>query len=548
MAFAKVTDRYSSEQIERYYAAGVWRPSTLFDELEAQVAARPDKVFITDGTTAYTFSQLRTTALRLAAGLAGRGIGAGDRVVVQLPNWTEFAVITAALSRLGAIMVPVMPIYRSDDVRFIVQTAEATAAFTPGVFRGFDHARMFGDLTAAGTGLRTVIAVRADPVPDGALAFGDLLAGNDGGENLPPSGIGPDDPFAVVFSSGTTSRPKGCLHTFNTYCASARLMGEAYHYTDADVQFGPSPVTHSTGLVTSILMPLVHGAGSHLMDTWEPREGLERIAKFRCTASVTATTFLQSLLTVYDPDQHDASSLRFWTSAGAPIPGAFVAEAQRTLPRMKVLSLYGRSENLCTTLCSIDDDPERSVTSDGRAAPGQEVRILDEHGDEVPPGTEGDIAFRGASNLLEYIGQPAATAEMFTADGFSKSGDLGVMDADGYVRVTGRLKDIVIRGGLNISVRQVEDLLIAHPAVSAVAAVGMPDAVLGERVCCYLVPAPGAAPLTVADMREYLLDAGLAIQKVPERVEVMTELPTTATGKIQKNLLRADIAAKLTGS
>ncbi|HYX59000.1 MAG TPA: AMP-binding protein [Streptosporangiaceae bacterium] len=545
MAFAKVTDRYSSEQIERYYAAGVWRPSTLFDELEAQVAGRPDKVFITDGTTAYTFSQLRTAALRLAAGLAGRGIGVGDRVVVQLPNWTELAVITAALSRLGAIMVPVMPIYRSDDVRFVAETAEAKAAFTAGVFRGFDHARMFADLAAAGTGLQTVIAVRTETVPDGALAFGDILAGHDGGEDLPPSGIGPDDPFAVVFSSGTTSRPKGCLHTFNTYCASARLMGEAYHYTDADVQFGPSPVTHSTGLVTSILMPLVHGAGSHLMDIWEPREGLERIAKFRCTASVTATTFLQTLLTVYDPDQHDASSLRFWTSAGAPIPGAFVAEAQRTLPRMKVLSLYGRSENLCTTLCSIDDDPERSVTSDGRAAPGQEVRILDEHGDEVPRGTEGDIAFRGASNLLEYIGQPAATAEMFTADGFSKSGDLGVMDADGYVRVTGRLKDIVIRGGLNISVRQVEDLLIAHPAVSAVAAVGMPDAVLGERVCCYLVPAPGAAPLTVADMREYLLDAGLAIQKVPERVEVMTELPTTATGKIQKNLLRADIAAKL---
>jgi cyclohexanecarboxylate-CoA ligase len=545
VAFAKVTDRYSSEQIERYYATGVWREATLFDELEAQVAIWPDKVFITDGTAAYTFGQLRAVALRLAASLARLGIGVGDRVVVQLPNWTEFAVISVALARLGAIMVPVMPIYRSDDVRFVLETAGVKAAFAPGMFRGFDHARMFGDLAAAGTGLQTVIAVRADPVPDGALAFEDLLAGAETGEDLPASGIGPDSPFAIVFSSGTTSRPKGCLHTFNTYCASARLMSEAYHYTAADVQFGPSPVTHSTGLVTSILMPLVHGAGSHLMDIWEPREALERIAKFRCTASVTATTFLQTLLTVYDPDQHDASSLRFWTSAGAPIPGAFVAEAQQTLPRMRVLSLYGRSENLCTTLCSIDDDPERSVTSDGRAASGQEVRVVDEYGHEVARGTEGDIAFRGASNLLEYIGQPEATAEMFTADGFSKSGDLGVMDADGYVRVTGRLKDIVIRGGLNISVRQVEDLLIAHPAVRAVAAVGMPDAVLGERVCCYLVPAPGAAPLTVADMREYLLGAGLAIQKVPERIEIVPELPVTATGKVQKNLLREDIAAKL---
>jgi cyclohexanecarboxylate-CoA ligase len=513
------------------------------DEVDIQAAQRPDKVFVTDATTSYTFSQLRDAARRLAAGLERLGIGKGDRVAVQLPNWTEFAVISVALARLGAIMVPIMPIYRQDDVRFIVETAGITAAFTPAGFRRFDHARMFLDLAASGTTLRTVIVVRGEPVPDGALGYGDVLEGP--GASPAGSGAGPDDPFVIVFSSGTTSRPKGCLHTFNTYCAGARLLGQVWRYTEDDIQFGPSPVTHTTGLVTSILMPLIHGAGSHLMEAWEPREGLERIAKFHCTAAVTATTFLQSMVRVYDPDQHDASSLRFWTSAGAPIPGSFVEEARTAFPGMQVLSLYGRSENLVTTTCTVDDPPERSVTSDGKAAPGQEVRIVDPHGNEVPRGTEGDIAFRGAMNLLEYIGQPEATAEMFTGDGFSTSGDLGVMDADGYVRVTGRLKDIVIRGGLNISVRQVEDLLSAHPAVSAVAAVGMPDPVLGERVCCYLVPVPGAAPLTVEQARDYLLAAGLAIQKVPERVEVVSALPMTATGKVQKNLLREDIAAKL---
>jgi cyclohexanecarboxylate-CoA ligase len=365
------------------------------------------------------------------------------------------------------------------------------------------------------------------------------------GEPVPEAATGPDDPFVIVFSSGTTSRPKGCLHTFNTYCAGARLLGRSWRYTADDVQFGPSPVTHTTGLVTSILMPLIHGAGSHLMEIWEPREGLERIAKFRCTASVTATTFLQMLVGVYHPDQHDASSMRFWTAAGAPIPGSFVEAARRALPSMQVLSLYGRTENLVTTLCTVDDDPERSVTSDGKAAYRQEVRIIGADGTELPTGEEGDIAYRGAMNLLEYIGQPEATAQMFTPDGFSRSGDLGVMDADGYVRVTGRLKDIVIRGGLNISVRQVEDLLTGHPAVAAVAAVGMPDPVLGERVCCYLVPAAGAEPLTVEQMRDYLLGAGLAIQKVPERIEVVPALPMTPTGKIQKNLLRDDIAGKL---
>jgi cyclohexanecarboxylate-CoA ligase len=543
MAFAKVTDRYSGEQIERFYATGVWRDTTMFGELAAQAELRPDKVFVTDSTTSITFAGLREQALQLAGGLAAMGIGPGDRVAVQLPNWAEFAVISVALARLGAIMVPIMPIYRHDDVRFILAAAGVRAVFTPGEFRGFDHARMFLDLAAAGAPLQAVIAVRADPVPEGALGYSGIMAAGDG--QLPGPGAGPDDPFVIVFSSGTTSRPKGCLHTFNTYCAGARLLGQAWRYTADDVQFGPSPVTHTTGLVTSILMPLIHGASSHLMEIWEPRAGLERIAKFRCTASVTATTFLQMLVNAYHPDQHDASSMRFWTAAGAPIPGSFVEAARRALPDMQVLSLYGRTENLVTTLCTVDDDPRRSVTSDGKAASGQQVAIVDGEGHEVPRGQEGDIAYRGAMNLLEYINQPEETAQMFTADGFSRSGDLGVMDADGYVRVTGRVKDIVIRGGLNISVRQVEDLLAGHPAVGEVAVVGMPDERLGERVCCYLVPAAGAEPLTVIKIRDYLLAAGLAIQKVPERVEVVTALPMTATGKIQKNLLRDDIAGKL---
>ena len=284
MPFAEVTDRYTAAQIESFYASGVWRDTTMSGELEAQAAARPDKTFVTDSTTSYTFAQLHAAALRLAAGLARLGIGPRDRVAVQLPNWTEFAVISAALSRLGAIMVPIMPIYRYDDVRFVMEAAGVKAAFTPGEFRGFDHARMFLDLAAADTPLRTVIAVRSDPVPAGALGYPDVMAS--AGEGAPASGAGPDDPFVIVFSSGTTSRPKGCLHTFNTYCAAARLLGRAWRYTADDVQIGPSPVTHTTGLVTSILMPLIHGAGSHLMEIWEPREGLERIAKFRCTAAV----------------------------------------------------------------------------------------------------------------------------------------------------------------------------------------------------------------------------------------------------------------------
>lgn len=547
MAFATVHDRYSDEEIARYYDQGLWDRYTLFDALTDQVALRGDKVFGTDSTTSVTFRELRDQALRLATGLAERGVGAGDRVAVQIPSWAEFFVISAALARLGAVIVPIMPIYRRDEVGYIVETSGAKAAITTDHYRGFDHADLFLDLKRSTPSLREVVVLRGQGVPAGTTAYDDLVVDVDpaAADRDLPAAVGPDDPFVVVFSSGTTSRPKGCLHTFNTMSSGARLLGRGWRITEADVQFGPSPVTHTTGLVTSFVMPLIHGASSHLMERWEPVEGLERIAKFGCTGCVSATTFLQMVLNVYDPDVHDASTMRYWTSAGAPIPGSFVRAARAAFPRMQVLSLYGRTENITTTMCTLDDDPERSVTSDGRALPLQEVRIIDQDGHEVPRGTEGDIAYRGSMNCLEYIGQPEETARNYTADGFHRSGDLGTMDDDGFVRVTGRLKDIVIRGGLNISVRQVEDLLTEHPAVGDVAVVGMPDEKMGEKVCVYVVPAQGYEPLTLDEVKAYLLDHDIAIQKVPERLEIATSLPTTATGKIQKHLLRADIAAKL---
>ena len=250
----------------------------------------------------------------------------------------------------------------------------------------------------------------------------------------------------------------------------------------------------------------------------------------------------------YDPDQHDPGSMRLWVAAGSPIPAAFVRRAAQVLPNLRVLSLYGRTENVTTTTCTVEDDPERSVTSDGKALPGSSVQIVDHEGREVPRGEQGDIAYKGPMHMLEYINNPDETAALFTPEGYSRSGDLGVMDADGYVRVTGRLKDIVIRGGLNISVRQIEDLLTGHPAIRAVAVVGMPDERLGEKVCCYAVVHPGQESLTLAEVSEYLLAQGLAIQKIPERLELVPELPMTATGKIQKHVLRADIAGRLTSA
>lgn len=548
MKLANVTDRYDAEQIARFYDTGQWSNETLFELLERQVETQPDRIFLTDDTTALTFRQLRDRALGLAVGLHRWGLRPGDRVTVQIPNWTEFAVITVALSRLGAIMVPIMPIYRRDEVAYISGNAEARLAFTAESFKDFDYPELYSQIRGDLPALAGVVVVRdSGAVRDGFLSLGSLIVETDresAAAEIGP-GVGPDEPFVIVYSSGTTSFPKGCLHTFNTMGCGARILGDAWGVTPEDVQFGPSPVTHTTGLVTSIIVPLIRGSQSHIMQAWEPRLGLEQIKEHGCTITVNATTFLQMALDVYDPDVHDASSMRIWVAAGAPIPASIIERAAQVFPALKVLSLYGRTENITTTMCRPDDDPRRSLTSDGKALPFQSVKIVDEEGNEVPRGQEGDVAYKGAMHMLEYVGKPAETAQLFTPDGHSRSGDLGLMDEDGYVRVTGRTKDIVIRGGLNISVRQVEDLLTAHPAVSRVAVVGMPDQRLGEKACCYLVPTAGNEGIALADITSYLLGQGIAKVKLPERLEVVDELPTTATGKIQKHVLRKMIATKL---
>jgi acyl-CoA synthetase (AMP-forming)/AMP-acid ligase II len=547
------TDRYSPQEIDDYYRAGLWSTETFHDLLVRRVRENPDKVFATDGTRSLTFRELFDAAQRLAVGLHRQGLRRGDIAAVQLPNWVEFIQVLTALSRLGVIMVPIMPIYRREDVSYVLSNAGIRAVFAPAAFSKFGYLDMYLGLRQQHPELKIVVA-RPDDAADGIIgsesgvfSLRELEADTDDDSaaqelDAPP---GPDEPFVIVYTSGTTSRAKGCMHTFNTYCSGSRALVEAYGYMETDVQFGPSPIAHITGLVTSVLLPMLAGTATHLVAEWDPARGIEEIQRFGCTAAVTAPTFLHTLLSEYDPAHHDLSSLRLWTCGGAPIPAAVVERAAATLPNMKVLSLYGRSENLVTSTCSVTDDVSRALTSDGKAVPGSEVRIVDMDGNEVPRGEEGDIAYRGAAHMIEYLANPEETAALFTKDGFSKSGDLGTMTDDGYVRVTGRTKYIPIRGGMNISVREIEEHLAYHPALKAFSVVGMPDERLGEKVCCFVVTAPGHDTPTVEGLREFLLAEGMPIQKTPEHVVAVDALPMTATGKVVKHELRKDIERRL---
>ncbi|TPG36489.1 AMP-binding protein [Mycolicibacterium hodleri] len=544
------TERFSRHEIDEYYRTGMWSTDTFHDLLARRATEQPDKVFATDGSRSLTYRELLDAVERLAIGLHRRGWRAGDTAAVQLPNWVEFIQVLAALSRLGVIAVPIMPIYRRDEVGYVLSNAGVKAVFCPATFKKFDYLDMYRALRTDNPDL-TIVVTRPDDAAKAIAAADDnifvleeleVADGSAAELDAPPRS---DDPFVIVYTSGTTSRPKGCVHTFNTYCSGSRALTEPFGYSASDVQFGPSPIAHTTGLVTSVLLPMLAGASTHLMAEWDPLRGIEEIQRFKCTATVTATTFLHTLLGVYDSDRHDLSALRLWTCAGAPIPTAVVEEASATLPNLRVLSLYGRSENLVTTTCSVSDDVSRALTSDGRSMPGAEVRVVDDNGVPVAPGVQGDIAYRGPSHMVEYLANPTETEKLFTPDGFSRSGDLGVMTVDGYVRVTGRTKDIVIRGGMNISVREIEELLAHRDDLQATSVVGMPDERLGERVCCYLVTAEGHAAPTVKELRDYLVGHGMAIQKTPERVVVVDALPMTATGKVLKQELRKDIADRL---
>jgi cyclohexanecarboxylate-CoA ligase len=542
----QVLGPHTAEQRERYYRDGWWQDRVLYDFVRDAATEYPERVAVTDGTSTVTYGRLREDALRIAAGLQTLGVKKGDRVAVQMPNWSEFALITAALSRLGAVLVPIMPIFRHQEVGYILQHSGAVVALTAATFHQFDYAQMYAELAAEAPDLRHVVLIRPDETPASARDFSSLLEDGeiaDLEDRLGATG-GPDDGCLVVYTSGTTSRPKGCHHTFNTIYSNARAMIRRLGIDRDDVVFCPSPVAHSTGLVTGVVLPILAGAAAHYQAEWQAGEGLERIERYGCTVTWTATTFLSTAMDAYRQKSRDVSSMRYWICAGAPIPGAVVQEARAMFPSMSVLSLYGRSENFATTMCGPDDPAERSVTSDGRVLDGGEIEVVDLQDQVVPVGEEGDLAYRGPSLMLGYYRNQEETDATYTPRGFSKSGDLVVQDPQGFIRVSGRVKDIIIRGGLNISAREVEDLLTGHPAVRAVAVVSMPDKRVGEKSCAFVVPEAGEE-LTLEAVKEYLLAQRVAVQKLPERLELVDALPMTAVGKVRKNVLREMIRERL---
>jgi acyl-CoA synthetase (AMP-forming)/AMP-acid ligase II len=534
-------DVYDSATIAAFRSDGHWRDEALTAALDKLADAQPDRVVVSDGYGELTSAGLRGQAYRLGAALLGLGIRPGDRVQVQLPNWNEFVIVYLALARIGAVLVPTMPIYRHDEVAYTLQHSGARISIVPEEFRGFSYPAMLAEIRSSVPDLEHIITVRGAGRPD-TTRLEDLTAGAEvPGDDILGAPPPADAPHCIIYTSGTESRPKGCLHTLNTVTFTVHALGGAVmQMSAADVMFMPSPVTHATGLAMGVIAPLMLGAGIHLMDVWEPRAAVDRIARHGCTLSMTATPFVQMILAETSADPEAAAqlgSLRCWACAGAPIPEVMLRAWAGSVPGCALLPVYGRSEGLLVTACSASDTAEHVLSSDGRPFPGVVLQIRDEEGKPGPAGTEGEICHGGPGLMLGYWQDPGLTAWSVDAAGVSRSGDLGRVDAGGYLRVTGRIKDMIIRGGINISAAEVENHLLAHPNVAAAAVVAVPDARLGEKACAFIVPR-GETP-DLAELTRFLREERkIAPQKLPEYLQIAESLPTTMTGKVQKFLLR----------
>lgn len=530
------------KRLARHRADGHWRDDTIPALVAARAAATPEKLAVRDASgAALTYAGLTDLSARLAGFLAAHGVGAGDVVTTCLPNRVETVAIFLATMRLGAVVNPVPVTYARAELTHVLGKCDSRVLVVQGRFRSSDFTRVVAEMAPETLAGRTVLRLGAGDV-DVGIAWEEATA------HAPIAADAPcraTDPVAVLFTSGTESRAKGAVHTHDTILFGERALAGALHLGADDVAFMASPISHTTGFMHGVVMTLTLGGTLSLLDVFEGGVAARQLAAHRAAWTMGATPFLADIAAALETSGERLPDLRYFLCGGAPIPEVLVRRAADV--GLRVMSIYGSTESPPHTVVHPEDPAENAWTTDGRPLAGIEVRIVGADGRPVPRGDVGEEWSRGPNTFLGYLGEPDLTAKDFDRDGWYHSGDLARMTEDGSLRVAGRLKDIIVRGGQNISVREVEDYLAAHPAVSSVAVVGVPHPRLGETGCAVVVAKPGRS-VTLADLTDFLLAKGVARFKLPERLELWPSLPTNPSGKIQKFLIRKALAETPDGS
>jgi non-ribosomal peptide synthetase component E (peptide arylation enzyme) len=522
------------ERRRRYLDAGLWDDSTMAGRVAEWARTRPgDVAVVDDGGRRATYAELQRDATLLAAHLVAHGVRPGDVVSVQLPNRYETAVAAVAVQLAAAVINTLLPGYRHKELRHVFETAQTRAIITPDSYRGFAYGPMIEALRDQ-TGIDVHHVVVGGEV-SGATSLQDILSaaprsGGGAGIGLPP--LAPAQAVSeLIFTSGTEAAPKAIMHTEQTANFSVRVAYADLRMTAGDVVWMPSPVGHSTGFNYGLRMALYNGLRLVLQDQWSASTACDLISGERCSYTLAATTFLKDLVEEAARRGAQLSSMQRFGCGGAPVPAELVDAA--LTQGLQVLRLYGSTEVLVGTWNRPGASIDRRRHTDGNPMSHVEVELRDDEGVVVSPGTQGEIFTRGPNTCVGFFRDPERTARTFT-DGWVRSGDVAVMDADGCITIVGRKKEIIIRGGMNITPREVEDMLLQFPEVHRAAVVGLPDERLGERACACLVLREGAT-LSFASMVERLRASGIADYKLPERLELLAELPTTPSGKVQKH-------------
>ncbi|EHC9930610.1 medium-chain fatty-acid--CoA ligase [Escherichia coli] len=539
----KVTLTFNEQRRAAYRQQGLWGDASLADYWQQTARAMPDKIAVVDNHGAsYNYSALDHAASCLANWMLAKGIESGDRIAFQLPGWCEFTVIYLACLKIGAVSVPLLPSWREAELVWVLNKCQAKMFFAPTLFKQTRPVDLILPLQNQLPQLQQIVGVDKLAPATSSLSLSQIIA-----DNTPLTTAittHGDELAAVLFTSGTEGLPKGVMLTHNNILASERAYCARLNLTWQDVFMMPAPLGHATGFLHGVTAPFLIGARSVLLDIFTPDACLALLEQQRCTCMLGATPFVYDLLNVLEKQPADLSALRFFLCGGTTIPKKVARECQQL--GIKLLSVYGSTESSPHAVVNLDDPLSRFMHTDGYAAAGVEIKVVDDARKTLPPGCEGEEASRGPNVFMGYFDEPELTARALDEEGWYYSGDLCRMDEAGYIKITGRKKDIIVRGGENISSREVEDILLQHPKIHDACVVAMPDERLGERSCAYVVLKAPHHSLSLEEVVAFFSRKRVAKYKYPEHIVVIEKLPRTTSGKIQKFLLRKDIMRRLT--
>jgi acyl-CoA synthetase (AMP-forming)/AMP-acid ligase II len=519
----------SSARRTQYRESGYWDDSQLGLQLRKHAEQTPRKTAVVDldGKRECTYAELDHLVNQAAQLLLSLDARPGEVISVQLPNWLEGVIIGLAVLRIGAVLNPLLPSYGSHELLRMMDVGHVRVLVTPDEYRGVNHAQVGRTLLEAAESFEHHLVI-PNPAIHGDGTWFDELSRYSAAS--PDVELHAQDVNLLVFTSGTEATPKAVLHSEETLNCDVREGRKWLAMSDQEVVWMPAPIGHMTGIGRGVRMALFHGYTLVLQDRWDPLKAAQLIEQYRCSFTTAAATFLRDLVYLESVRSCDLSSMHLFASGGAPVPAELVTAAEQL--GVMVLRQYGSTELKVVSAIRPTSPVNQRVSTDGEVLPHVELEVRNSAGCSIV-GTPGEIFARGPASCLGFYGDEERTAATISTDGWIRSGDVGVLDQDGFLAIVGRTKEIIIRGGINIAPRELEDLIIEHPSVRQVAVVGVPDVRLGERTCACVVVKPGSR-LNLDDLVDHLSTAGLAKFKLPQQLLIVDSFPMTQSGKVRK--------------